>query len=1161
MSTEQQQLQAAIHALQAQRELLGDAVVDASIGALRAKLAAVADAAAPASKAVQPPQALRQVSILFVDVVGSTTLSQQLDPEETSAVMDGFLRRGTATVQAHGGRVVQYAGDSMLAVFGVQEAAEDDAERAVRCGLGLLDLGRALAAEVLATHGLAGCHVRVGIHTGGVLLGGGGGGDGDENAVRGLTVNIAARMEQTAAAGALRISHDTYSHIRGLFEVSSPESLQVKGVDQPITSYLVRKAKPRSFRIAKRGIEGVATRMIGRDAEFEALQAIFKDLFSQPRLRVVLVVAEAGIGKSRLLDEFQAWTEDRPETVYLFRGRATPQTQGQPFGLLRDIVAWRLQLSDEDTLDEAKAKIERGLMPLFADEPEHAQAHAHLLGHLIGLDWKDSAHLRGILDDPNQIRSRALHAAAQMFRRVSGQKGLPVILQLEDLHWADDETLDFLSDLAQVNADMPLLLLAFSRPTLLERRADWLSGGQAHTRIDLHPLGKADSRKLVNELLKKLPEVPDALREVVMGGAEGNPFYMEELVLMLIDQGAIDASGAPWQLRADRLLATKVPSTLTGVLQARLDGLPADERLTLQEASVIGQVFWVRALAALDADNEARLPRLVQRELALPRLDSEPDDLREYAFKHALLHQVTYGTVLKRQRSMLHAKLAHWLAAQSQGDSARAGEFLGLTAKHFADAGDAGNAAEFHARAAEYAADRLAHASALAHVKQALASIDAAGASAHQAALRWRLICVRERTWEIQGERDKQAADIDAMDGIADSLDDDARRAYTACRRATHLRRIAAHADCERAARRAVALADKVLAKWALSLAPAGVNDELHEIRLMSLRWVGHAVMSQGRWDEARLVLQQALSEACERGLPKAQILCLNSLGILAERCDDRVGALGMFRESLAISRQAGDRRNEAIQLGNVGLLSLPLGDLSTAQRDLDESLQMVRQNGDRALECARLCGLSALAVLKGEADRARVHAGNALDTARAVQAREWVAFASFCLADALTAGGQVAAAAAAYAEARTLAEELNSGWRFDAGAGLASLLLAQGDISGAVRALQPLLPPAEQPVDEAVAQGTAMSGGPAAPASAAGSFPGAEWPRKIEFTIHRVLATAGDPRAAEWLQRAHRTLMAQADAIKDVALRQMFLTNIPHHRDIAARWQARGGQ
>ncbi|HRD84008.1 MAG TPA: adenylate/guanylate cyclase domain-containing protein, partial [Rubrivivax sp.] len=223
MSSEQQQLEAGIQALEAQRSLLGDAVVDMAVAPLKARLTALS---APAASPVEPAQTLKQVTILFLDVVGSTTLSQHLDPEDVSAVMDGLLACGTEIVIAHGGRVLQYAGDNILAAFGSERAEEDDAERAVHCGLALLQEGQRLGERVLREHGQAGCHVRVGIHTGPVLLGGG---VDEEGTIRGLTVNIAARMEQTAPVGTLRISQDTWLQVRGSFACESQPPLQVKG--------------------------------------------------------------------------------------------------------------------------------------------------------------------------------------------------------------------------------------------------------------------------------------------------------------------------------------------------------------------------------------------------------------------------------------------------------------------------------------------------------------------------------------------------------------------------------------------------------------------------------------------------------------------------------------------------------------------------------------------------------------------------------------------------------------------------------------------------------------------------------------------------------------------------------------------------------------------
>ena len=1147
MSAEQQQLEAGIRALEAQRGLLGDAVVDAMLAPARAKLAALAalaaEALAPAAPA-EPAQTLRQVSILFLDVVGSTALAQQLDPEAVSAVMDDALERGTALVQAHRGRVLQYAGDNILAAFGADESREDDAERAVHCGLALLALGQAVGAEVLARHGRAGVDVRVGVHTGGVLLGGG---VDAEDTIRGSAVNIAARMEQSAPAGGLRISHDTYAQVRGLFEVEPQEPLLVKGVDAPVSSYLVLRAKPRSFRIGTRGIEGVATRMIGRDGELEALQAAYHRLFAERSLTAVTVVAEAGIGKSRLLYEFEAWSEARPESFFLFRGRATPATGTQAFGLLRDIIAWRFQINDDDSLEAAHRKMEDGVVPLFVhdDGPDLAQAHAHLLGHLIGIEWRGSRHIRGILDDPRQIRNRAFHAAAQLLRRVSASDGSPVVLQLEDLHWADSESLDFLNYLTEVNRDVPLLVLGFTRPALFERRPDWSSTEGLHTRIDLAPLDKRASRDLANELLKKLPEIPAALRELLTSSAEGNPFYMEELLRMLIDQGAIQ-TGQPdgaWKVNAERLLVTHLPPMLTGVLQARLDGLPAPEKRALQQASVVGAVFWDQALAAVEQEAAEQLPALVQRELTLPRADAQLGGLRagvrEYAFRHQVLHQVAYNTVLKRDKREGHAKVAQWLAGLAEQGSLRAGDFLGLAAEHFEQAADGANAAEFHARAAEHAGQRLAHDRVLVHVGRALALLGDAQAAPPihptppapsgppaQTELRWRLLSAREQTLGLQARRDEQAADLDALEQLADALADDRRRAEVAWRRALRAMRMADWAGMESAARHGMACATR-----------AGDDG----LRLHALRLLASAEVSQGRIDAGRALALQGLDEARRLGLRGVEGRLLNMLSGAAEMQGDLVGLLELNRQSLQINRETGDRINEAIGLANRGNSWMKLGDLVQARRDLDAALQLVRANGDRVVEGSALANLSALALWQGQEARALALARQALEITVAAQARDRAVGAGLQLGDAELALGRVAEARQAYTQAHAGALEIGSANQHDASAGLARVALAEGDTAAALAALQPLL--------DHVAAG--------------GSLDAAEDRRLIELTCHQALARAGDPAAADWLARAHTALMAQADAIgrdssqhgADPALRQGFLSNIPHHREIVAAW------
>jgi class 3 adenylate cyclase/tetratricopeptide (TPR) repeat protein len=1126
MSSEQEQLRAGIAALEAQRALLGDAVVEASLAGLRARLAALTPAAIESAAAAfepEPAQALRQVTILFLDVVGSTSLAQRLDPEEILVVMDGALARGASLVAAHQGKVLQYAGDSLLAVFGADEAREDDAERAVRCGLALLELGRALGAEVHAAHGHAGFDVRIGIHTGPVLLGGG---VDAESTIRGIAVNIAARMEQTAPAGALRISHDTYAQVRGLFDVQAQEPLAVKGVDAPVQSVLVQRARPRSFRLATRGIEGVATRMVGRDAELAALQAAFERLFAEPRLATVTVVAEAGVGKSRLLHEFEAWCRAQPRAVQTFRGRATQQTMGQPFGLLRDIVARRAQIADDDTLEAARAKIERGTASLFAREGERtAVGHAHLLGHLIGIDFSASPHLRGILDDPRQIRSRAFHAAAQILRRSSESRGgEPVLLLLEDLHWADDGTLAFLRHLIEADHDVPLLVLALARPSLYERYPAWGSGDGddgAHRRIDLQPLDAGASHLLAAELLQRLDALPEALHALVAERSEGNPFYMEELVKMLIDQGAIDTTtGERWRVHADKLLPTQIPPTLTGVLQARLDRLPRPERVALQEASVIGQVFWDQALAALDPEAPQALPALVERGLTLPRLEAGLDDVREYGFAHQILHHVTYGTLLKRARRVLHARAAAWLAGLA---GARANDFLATTAEHYELAGDAAQACAYFTRAAEHAKSRNAHDAALGFAARALALLDRrthdeSGATTGRESLelRWQLLSVRESALNLQGKRAEQREALDALQALADALQDDARRAFIARKRSHVAMRTADYRTQEAEARAAMRLAERA----------GDAECKLHAQRLLA-----DALGAQGQHAEGEAIARAGLAEARALGLRRAEGVFLNTLSFIASEQDDQVSGLALDLEDLPIWRELGDPQGESVALGNVGGDWLWFGELVQARRYLTQALELARSIGARFMQLGPLGDLSEVALREGDAEQAFALAHEALGIAVEIQAADFEAKLLYRVGDAELALGHYAQAAAAYQRAEAMGREIRLGVELDARAGRARVALAMGDMASAVALVEPLLPASDGAMDGANA-------------------------RLVLFSCYRVLAAAGDSRAVQVLEGAYEALRHRAATISDSALRESFLGCIVENAEIAAAWR-----
>ena len=375
---------------------------------------------------------------------------------------------------------------------------------------------------------------------------------------------------------------------------------------------------------------------------------------------------------------------------------------------------------------------------------------------------------------------------------------------------------------------------------------------------------------------------------------------------------------------------------------------------------------------------------------------------------------------------------------------------------------------------------------------------------------------------DLQGERAAQRADIEAMEALAEALGDVRRRAHAAWRRSALSLRIADWTAMEAATRQAV-----------VSASQAGGA----ELRLVAQRMVASALGYQGDLAAGQVLAQETLAEARALGLRRAEGLCLNLLGVIASRQGDDVAKLDLLQQSLAADQAEGNRRAEAIARGNVGVGWLDLGELTQARRALEEGLRLIRANGDRALECSPLCNLSTLALRQGDDARALALARTALETAVVVQARNWQAIALCRLGDAELALGRHAAAAEAYGQARERATEIDDPLQHDASSGLARVALAQGDNAAALHAIAPLL---------------ALD---ARTGADSGLLDGAEYPRLIELTCHQVLVRAGGPGAADWLRRAHERLQANAARITDAHLRQSFLHNIPHHREIVAAW------
>jgi predicted ATPase len=373
-----------------------------------------------------------------------------------------------------------------------------------------------------------------------------------------------------------------------------------------------------------------------------------------------------------------------------------------PYALLRYLFAFRFDIHDDDAAAIAREKF----VTRFSEEPgvaaksvpdSHSETRAHLVGHLLGYDFHSSRHLAPLLANPQRLRDRALSYLQEYFEAACASR--PVLVLLEDLHWADDSSLEVFSRLSLTMQDQRFLVVGATRPELFDRRPNWPEGQNTHRRLDLQPLSELECRSLAADVLQKVENVPDAILKLITSSAEGNPLYTEELLKMLVQQGVIVKEDESWMIRAERLTELKVPTTLSGVLQARLDNLAEEERLILQQASVIGRIFW-DIVVLWDAVvlylqhqplkgqsdeliNEA-LRTLREKEIVFQRDLSVFAGANEYVFKHALFRQVTYESVLIRARQSYHALVADWLIEHS---GERAEEIAGLIANHLEHAG------------------------------------------------------------------------------------------------------------------------------------------------------------------------------------------------------------------------------------------------------------------------------------------------------------------------------------------------------------------------------------------------------------------------------------------------------------------------------------------
>jgi class 3 adenylate cyclase/tetratricopeptide (TPR) repeat protein len=587
-----------------------------------------------AASPVSAREERKVVTVLFCDLVGFTSRAEQLDPEDVRRVLSPFYSRLRAELERFGGTVEKFIGDAVMALFGAPVAHEDDPERAVRAALAIRDAVAALNEE---NPGLD-LQVRIAVNTGEAMIALGARPSEGEGMAAGDVVNTAARMQSAAPVGGILVGESTYRATRQAIDYRDAESMVAKGKAEPVPVWEAVAARWRfGVDVAQLG----GTELVGRGEELDLLRDALNRARRERAAQLVTLVGEPGIGKSRLVFELFKHVEAEPGLITYWRqGRSLPYGEGVTFWALSEMAKSHAGILETDSADTAEEKLRQAVAEAIADPVDVDWALGHLRP-LVGLG--------GNVELTADSRTEVFAAWRKFFEAIAEKR--PLVLVFEDLQWADEGLLDFIDHLVEWASGVPLLCVCTTRPELLERRPDWGGGKRNATTVSLSPLSDEETAHLVHALLGTAV-LPAELQSTLLARASGNPLYAEEFARLVEER-----SGSDGEL--------PLPESVQGIIAARIDALPAEEKEILQDAAVVGKVVWVGTVAALaDAPRwtvEERLHALERKEFVRREQRSTVESETEYAFRHALVRDVAYGQIPRSSRADKHRLVAEWI--------------------------------------------------------------------------------------------------------------------------------------------------------------------------------------------------------------------------------------------------------------------------------------------------------------------------------------------------------------------------------------------------------------------------------------------------------------------------------------------------------------------
>jgi class 3 adenylate cyclase/tetratricopeptide (TPR) repeat protein len=962
------------------------------------------------------PEERRKATVLFADLSGYTAVAERMDPEAVKSLVEGALHRLGAEVARYGGAVDKYIGDNVMAVFGAPVAHEDDPERAVRAGLAM----QAAMDEInerIATTADVNFSLRVGINSGEVLAGQLGSG----YTVIGDAVNVASRLQAAARPGSVTVGRTTWKLTRNAIDYTELEPLDLKGKAEPVPAWEAERVlvPGPTLRTAR-----AATPLVGRSDEAGMLRSLLDGVIRESRPHLVTVIGQAGVGKSRLLRELADQASERPEKPAVRVGRCPAYGAGLAYWALSEVIRGQFEIADSDDSQTAWGKLSRGVESLVSGEEsdEPADRLAAAIARPLGIEPGEDAAVE--IEDPQQMRDRLFSAVRSVIEAASRRR--PLVLAVEDIHWADEGMLDLIEYLARWVRG-PALIVGLARDELLDRRPAWGGGRLNATTIALDPLEGNEVHELVKSLMSERDGGNGNHASIVAEIADrsgGNPLFAEEMVNRVIEEGASDPEA--------------LPETVHAVLAARLDSLSAPERRVLQHAAVVGQVFWEGSLDPLAEEESIQLgdaiASLQEKDLITPTAGSRLAGEREFSFKHVLIRDVAYSTLPKVVRARKHAAVGSFIEARAAD---RAEGVAGMVAEHYgraavlgedADMGEA-ELAEISSKAVDaletagsVAASLYSNLEAVGHYEMALSlrrQLDAAGRARvaeklGDVALRLGRVDRATDLWEKcldyhRGEEDlARVGDLHRKIGAALWHKGDREGSIEHYQRGIDL--LKDGPPClelvrlyEEAASLYMHTGDNMLAIYASEKA-LRLAERLGEAAAASR---AHGIFGRvfgriGDTERARENLERSVELARESD-PAEAVRALLTLGYHREVSEaDYAGAAEAYEEALRLAEKTGDLPSQVELHGALGQLAVHRGDWQAVAHETDASGTLAEREGLTGKLCFPYLMRGWLGWREGDFDSAEVSLRQAAELAEQVGRSEVAFQALFALASSL---------------------------------------------------------------------------------------------------------------------------------------------------------------